>query len=147
MASPRFITQPDEAAKLLFHYVVENPKDFPDDMREKILAYLEPGKSVSFAVSEAAEMIFARKSELSKEAIHLGAELAICAAHNRINGFGDDDGKRGRNIAEALRRHSGEKAPPGMSWPAKEDDPLPRDVYLPPVGSDKTDVPAPEPIK
>jgi hypothetical protein len=91
MVSPRFITQPDEAATELFRFVIANPDAFPEDMREKILSNLEPGKSVSFAVSEAAEMIFARQSELKKPAILIGAEMAITASTHRINNFGDDN--------------------------------------------------------
>lgn len=139
-----FITQPDEAANRLFRFVVDNPTEFPADMREHILEHLAPGKSISFAVSEAAEMIFARKSELSNEVIKLGAVLAMTAAHNKINNFADDDGKRGYAIATALRRHSGEKAPIGVNWPVKEEDPSPKDVYLPPPDADGP-VPAPEP--
>ena len=145
MVNPRFITQPDEAAKELFHFVVANPEKFPEDMRATILEYLEPGKSVSFAVSEAAEMIFARMKELDKDVILLGAELAMTSAHNRVNNFADDNGKRGRAIAEALRRASGEKAPSGMSWPAKDEDPKPKDLYLPPVGASADVAPPPEP--
>jgi hypothetical protein len=33
----------------------------------------------------------------------------------------------------------------GMSWSSKDEDPQPKNVYLPPVGSDKTDAVAPEP--
>jgi hypothetical protein len=145
MASPRFITQPDEAATVLFRFVVDNPKSFPEDMREHILRLLEPGRSPSFAVSESAEMIYARQKELSREVLMLGAEMAITASHLRINNFADEGGKRGRDIAEALRKASGEKAPAGMSWISKEEMPEPKNVYLPPVGSDNIDAPAPEP--
>jgi hypothetical protein len=147
MAGPRFFTQPDEAATEVFRFVVANPDKFPDDVREEILKLLEPGKSVAFAVSETAELIFARQKDLDKDVIKLGAELAMCAAHNRINNFADEEGKRGRSIAEALRRASGEKAPPGISWPPKEEDPSPKDVYVPgPDNPPGTVVPPPEPI-
>ncbi len=140
-----FITQPDEAATLLFRDITANPSDYPDDIREKILSYLEPGKSVAFAVSEAAEMIFARKSDLPKRLIAVGATLATTAAYNRINNFADDNGKRGQKIASALRRHSGERAPDGLSWPDKDDDPQPKDIFVAPVEGDSVVVPAPEP--
>ena len=130
MAIP-LITQPDEAATELFRFVTTNPDEFPDDMRETIMRSLEPGKSVSFAVSEGAEMIFARKSELSQDVIKLGATLAQCASYHNINNFGDDNGERGRGIAMALLRHAGQKAPVGQSWPPKEEDPAPKGVYLP----------------
>jgi hypothetical protein len=131
MVSPRFITQPDEAATALFRFVVENPSKFPDDAREELLRLLEPGKSVAFAVSEAAELIYARQEDLDKDVVQLGAELAICASHNHINNFADDGGARGRGITEALRRASGEKTPAGMSWPSKDDDPTPKMMYVP----------------
>lgn len=145
MTSPRLITQPDEAATELFRFVVANPDEFPEDVREKILDLLEPGKSISFAVSESAELIYARQKELSKKVISLGAQMAVTASYNRINNFADDNGKRGAAITSALRRASGEKAPVGMSWPDKEQDPEPKVTYLPPVGSDAAGVPAPEP--
>lgn len=144
MVNPRFITQPDEAATELFRFVVEHPEKFPDDMREEILKLLEPGKSISFAVSEAAEMIYARQKELDKDVIALGAELAMNASYNRVNNFADDDGKRGKAITEALRRASGEKAPDGVKWPLKDDDPDPKQVYLPPDEKNVGEVPAPE---
>lgn len=145
MVSPRFIPNSEEAAKVLFHFVVENPDEFPEDVRAQILTLLEPGKSPSFAVSEGAEIIYARRGEMSEKALLLGAELAITASNLRINNFADDDGRRGRNIAEALRKASGEKAPAGISWISKDELPEPKNVYLPPVGSDETDAPAPEP--
>jgi hypothetical protein len=145
MVSPRFMTQPDEAATALFRFLMENPDAFPPDMREKIVSFLEPGKSISFAVSETAEMIFARQEELSAPVLLLGAELAITASNNRINNFADEGGNRGRGIAEALRRASGEQTPGGMSWPSRDEDPVPKDVYLAAVGSESADAPAPEP--
>lgn len=145
MPQPRFIPQPDEAGRELFYFVVNNPKKFPKDMREQLLKNLEPGKSISFAVSEAAEMIYARQEELDDDVILFGAEMAITSSHNRVNNFGDDDGKRGRGIVEALRRASGELPPSGISWPSKKEDPRPKDVYLPPVGETAKVVPAPEP--
>ena len=150
----RLITQPDEAATELFNFVMENPSEFPDDMRVEIMRLLRPGGSVAFAVSESAEMIFARKAELSNDVVKLGAILAGCASYNKINNFADDDGERGRGIAAALRRHSKEKAPIGETWPPKEDDPLPKRVYLPEDKQDevptleasRTMTPPPEPV-
>jgi hypothetical protein len=126
--------------------VVANPDEFPEDVRGEILSLLEPGKSVSFAVSEAAEIIYARQKDLSKKVIALGAELAICASHNRINNFADENGARGRGIMEALRRATGEKTPAGMSWPSKDEDPQPKEVYVPGPGSDSLVAATPEPV-
>lgn len=140
-----FYTQPDEAAKVLFDYLIDNPDDIDQDLRKRMLDMLSPGKSISFAVSEAAELIFARKSELPKGAVRIGAIMATTASYHNINNFADDDGKRGRGIASALRRHYGEKAPVGASWPSKEEDPEPKQIFLPPTDSDADVVPAPEP--
>lgn len=124
------ITQPHDAARVLFRDLVENTGDYPKDIKEMILNYLDPGKSMSFAVSEFAEIVYARKSELSKRVVALGASMAMCASHNQINGFADNDGARGRGIVEALRRHSGEKAPEGHEWATKDLDPPVKDRYL-----------------
>ena len=126
----RFFEQPDEAAQELFRYTIQNPDGMPEDVRSQILTMLEPGKSISFAVAEAAELIFARKSDLAKATVRVGAEMAMTAVHHNISDFAADNGNRGKGILTALRRHSGDKAPTGKSWPSKDEDPDPKEIYV-----------------
>jgi hypothetical protein len=145
MATPRFITLPEEASKELFYFLFRNPEEFPEPVRERLIRLVEPGRSWSQSVADAAEIIYANQKGLSKKALALGAELAICASHNNIATFAENGGKRGRGVMEALRRASGEKTPPGMSWPPKDQDPEIKVAFVPPPDSDAVSVPAPEP--
>lgn len=141
-----FYQDPREAARVLYEYLIENPDEIEEYPRRRMLDLLGPGRSIAQAISDSAEIFFAYKSKFPKAAAKVGAMLATTATYHNINGFATDGGKRGNAISAALRRHAGEKAPVGASWPAKEDDPVPLDVYLPPVEGIGP-VPAPEPMK
>lgn len=141
MSVPNY-TQADEAAGALFDYAVNNPDNMPEELRVETLNSLKPHQSLSFAVSEFAERVFALGTKLPKGVVAMGAACANVAAFHRINNFADDDGKRGRGIAAALHRRYGTPAMPGTRWPAKEEDPSPKQAYLP-QAAEATDVPMP----
>lgn len=129
--SVRFFQHPDEAANALFDYLMEDPDKLPMKLWRELMMFLRPGRSISFAVSEAAEFIFARKSDLPNGTVKIGAELATTASLHKVNNFADDQGKRGQGIVTALLRHSGQKPPVGQEWAGKEEDPAPKPEYLP----------------
>jgi hypothetical protein len=102
-------------------------RELPQAIQDKAWELIRPGGSLSFAVAYFAELIFARKEEVSNAALQLAASCAQVANLHNIDNMG---GRRGVGIMMALRRRSGEKAPVGMSWPKAEDDPTPRAQFL-----------------
>lgn len=139
-----FYQDPRQAARALYEYLLLNPDEIDEPSRLQLLGLLGPGTSIAQAIADAAEIFFARKSDFPKAAAKVGAMLASTATYHNINNFAADGGKRGNAISAALRRHGGEKAPVGTSWPAKEDDPAAIDMFVAPVEG-LGPVPAPEP--
>jgi hypothetical protein len=148
----QFIANPKDAADLIYHYLMDNPLAFTPDVREWVIGFLAPQMSLTYGVAETAEVIYARMSELTQEDLELGASVASCASYQKLNNFADDDGVRGEGIYQALMREAGAAPPEGGSWPLPEEDPMPKDVYLPPppldfkdVGKTAPFIPPPEP--
>lgn len=147
-----FIANPKDVASLIYHYLLDHPDAFPPDVRDWIVGFMEPETSLTFGVAETAEVIFARKNELLLEEVILGATVATNANYHKLNNFADDFGNRGDGIYKALMRVAGEPPPEGTEWPPEEEDPMPKDIYLPPPPMEESDkgklapnIPPPEP--
>ena len=139
-----FYQDPRAAARALYEYLLLNPDGIDEPSRLQMLNLLGPGKSIAQAIADSAEIFFARKSSFPKAAAKVGAMLATTATYHNINNFATPDSTRGNAISAALRRHAGEKAPVGASWPPKEEDPEPIQMFVAPVEG-LGPVPAPEP--
>ncbi|MDP3853145.1 hypothetical protein [Phenylobacterium sp.] len=84
-------------------------------------------------ISQTAEIIYARRDEVTSELLALGAGLAALAATHGYQGLGLAG--RGAGISAALRREAGEPHPiEGMAWPEPTADPVP----LPELARPKT---------
>lgn len=147
-----FLPNPKDTANLIYHYLLDNPNAFPPDVRAWIVSFMEPTQSLTFGVAETAEVIYARMGELVQEEIELGASVASTASYQNLNNFADDGGKRGEGIYQALMREAGAEPPEGATWPPPEEDPMPKDIYLPPPPMEESDkgkmapyIPPPEP--
>ena len=127
-----FLANPKDTANRIYYYLLDNPTAFPPDVRAWIVSFMEPEKSLTFGVAETAEVIYARMSELTQADLELGATVASTAAYQKLNNFADDGGERGNGIYKALMREAGAEPPEGASWPLPEEDPMPKDIYLPP---------------
>jgi hypothetical protein len=92
---------------------------------------LEVASEVSIvrAACHAAELIFARSSEVGPLLQGLGAGLASLGAANAWHGLAVDG--RGAAIMNALRRDAGEAHPTGGAWPDPAEDPAPLAQYRP----------------
>jgi hypothetical protein len=142
-----FYSDPREAARVLYEYLIVNPDNLDFDSRKLMLDMLAPMKPISDAIVESAEIFYARKEIFAQPAASVGAMLASTATLYNINNYAAaDEGARGNGISAALRRHAGEEPPVGVTWPPPEEDPVPKDIYLPPPDSGKVDfIPPPAP--
>ncbi len=135
---------PDEAAAAIQDFLRSSDgTSMPQDVQDKAWDFLKPGGSLSFAVAYFAELVYARKADISnKPALQLAA---ACAALGSMNGIDNLGGARGSGIMQQLRKKSGEKAAVGMGWQTPDDAPEPREQFLSEKDKPKPEEPAEEP--
>lgn len=101
----------------------------PEDLRAALLETAMAFSAVD-AVCQTAELIYARRGEVTGQLLALGAGLAAMAATLGWQGFGVE--ARGAKISAALRREAGEPHPiEGQAWPDPEADPEPVARFVP----------------
>lgn len=116
-------TRVDEGAGAIQDFLrSKEGRSLPEDVQETVWEYIRPGGSQAFAVCYFAELIYARTDVKSAEAKRLAARCAEVASAVGVDQMA---GGRGREVAMALRRKSGLKAPKGVKWPSAKDDPEP----------------------
>lgn len=99
----------------------------PKDVEGQAWGFLKPGGSVSFAVSNFVELIYARRADVSPIALALAASVGTYCQLYSVDSLG---GERGAAVLSALRRDSGEKMPNGRVWAPESDDPPARREFI-----------------
>jgi len=116
----QFATDLVDLSTKLQTFIMRHAASLPEFTRNKLLeAGLHP--SPVDRIVNAAEALYAVKSDLSAEGRVMCAQLAQFAAVNGWHGMGE----RGLKIAQAMQRIGGYNAPAGSAWPKAEDDPEP----------------------
>lgn len=138
----QFATDLVDLSTKLQTFIMLHAASLPEFTRDKLLeAGLHP--SPVDRVVNAAEALYAVKSDLSAEGRVMCAQLAQFAAVNGWHGMGD----RGLKIAQAMQRIGGYNAPAGAAWPKAEDDPEPvAQMVLPEESGDEVAQPIAAPI-
>lgn len=122
-------TSVSEAARCIQDFLFDRDAALPDDLRETLRDLVGPSVSPVDSVVKGAELMYARKDELPAEAQELAAGLALLAQQYNFHGLATDN--RGSRMALALMRDAKIKAPTGVSYPKKEDDPAANGAFVP----------------
>lgn len=133
-------SDPNESAQAVQAFLrSKDGRALPKDVQDRAWGFLAPGGSISFAVANFVELIYARRADVSPIALALAASVgSYCQLYN-VDGLG---GERGAGVLSALRRDSGEKMPNGRVWAPESDDPKPRHEF---VKAETHRKPAPKP--
>lgn len=128
------------AADAIRRFYFRNEDDFPQHFRDKVSPHVGQGSSPVDLGAHFARAVYANRDELSDKVKKDALELAAGAADifDRDGFHSKLDGKAAA-MSLAMRRESGEKARPGMPWPAKEKDPAADSDYAPPAAADGSD--------
>lgn len=122
----------------LSRFLMENASSLPERTREQVVASIGHPSPV-VRIVDTAEALYAAKTELTKEGRDIAAQLAQFAAVNGFHGMSE----RGQQIAQAMNRMGGYKAPAGVTWPAADQDPAPLERFAPAEESTDGMLPAP----
>lgn len=120
-------------------YMMTSGSTLPDFLRSKLIEASSSPSPVDRIV-RSAEALYACSADLDDAGKTICAQLASFAAMNGWHGMGLDN--RGGQIAQAMQRDTGEKAPMG-SWPKADSDPAPLDEFVAPAAEDPAGEPAP----
>lgn len=97
----------------------------PADVAEKLGGWINESPVV--AAVNASKLIYARRTELSPEVMHVGAGFAMLTHVNGFHGMQGDD--LGLRMYRALRRDAGDPKPTG-GWQKVADDPEPAPEFV-----------------
>src|SRR5690349_17272184 len=120
-------TSVHEASRAMQEFLFDRDAALPDDVREQLKALVGPAASPVNAVVEGAEILYARRDELSAPAWELGAGLALIAEQFAFMDMAVSG--RGSKMALAFMRDANVKKPVGVEYPAKADDPKIKERY------------------
>lgn len=116
-----------EAAIKVRDWIILHQAEIPDHLRER-LVNLTGGATLTMMTSFV-HAVYANRDAFSDEAKDIAGGVAdLCdrfGFHGRLNG-------EAPRLAQALWRDAGEPKPSNGSWPAKADDPEPRNEFMPP---------------
>jgi hypothetical protein len=121
-------TSVSEAARAVQDFLYDRDAHIPDDLREKLRNLVGPTTSPVDTVVHGAEMIYARKDELSPELLELAAGLALVGQQYNFHGMANED--RGSKMALAFMRDAKVRKPVGIDYPKKETDPEPKSEFI-----------------
>lgn len=110
-----------EAACEIQEFLYDRSEALPADIREKLKEWTRPGSSPVDAVVNSAELLYARRDELDKETKELAAGLALIASQFNFHRMAENN--RGSKLALTLMRMAQIKAPAGVKYHNKKDDP------------------------
>lgn len=127
-----------EANRAVRRYLVIGEDTLPADTFDKLEKLADSPSPVDVIVG-AAELLYARSTEIDDAGRVLIAQLASFAAINGWHGLATDN--RGGRIAQAMARELGVEPPAGTDWPVADTDPTPKREM---VRADPVDEPAAE---
>lgn len=115
-----------EAQKLLQSFVMQSAAALPEATRDHLISATTESSPVVRLVN-AAEALYAARSDLEKEGRDTAAAIAAFVASQGFHGMEE----RGLQISAALQREGGYKAPAGSEWPDRSEDPEPLPRFAP----------------
>jgi hypothetical protein len=129
-------THPDAGAAIM-GFVAGHAADLPEFTRAKILEAAGAPSPVDRYV-RVTEALFAAKDQVGVEGRSLAVRLARFTAAECFH-----DPARSTAIAASILRTAGVKAPEGVTWPAKEEDPEPLKEFVEPAEGEDVAAPGP----
>lgn len=124
----RTFTSISEAACSIQEFLYDRAESLPADIRDRLKELTRPTSSPVDAVVKGAEMLYARKDEIDKDAKELGAALALMAEQYNFHGLAED--QRGSRIAGAFMREAKTKLPGSLKHQDKEKDVEPSSEFI-----------------
>lgn len=122
----QFFGDISEARLAIAAYLVDHASALDAELRDKVQDLAASASPVD-QIANLAELLYARGDEVGLTGRQLAGGLAAFAGDNGWHELRDG---RGRNIALAIMRDTGEEAPLGVTYPSPGDDPSPAARYL-----------------
>lgn len=139
MAETYEFSEIGEAADALREHIILNQNDFPEHVRERLVALTRTGTSPVDLVVGFVKAVYANSggfdTDTKRKATAAAELIAMKGFHAGLDG-------RAGAIADSFRRETGLKAPAGRSWPSKAADPPADDEWAAPPPAEAA--PAPE---
>lgn len=110
-------------------FLINHGASLAETDRAKVMEFAASPSPVDQIVNTA-EFLYARHADLNNEGRELVGGLASFCAINGWHGMADDN--RGGQIAQAMARENGEKAPGNSKWPTADKDPEAKPQFVPP---------------
>jgi hypothetical protein len=121
-----FFADISEARRAIAAFLVDHAGGLPTELRDQVQEIASSASPVD-QIANLAELLYARNADVGTAGQQLAGGLAAFAGDN---GWHDLRDGRGRNIALAMMRDTGEEAPLGVVFPLPEDDPAPAGRYV-----------------
>lgn len=129
-----------EAARAIQEFLYDREAGLPDDVREQLKELAGPTNSPVTTVTKGAELIYARRSELSEPVLLLGAGLALICEQFNFSSMATDH--RGSLMALAMMRDAKVSKPAIIGdYPTEDNDPVPLERFVAPLPEPMVEVP------